>query len=80
MYQVISQSDQQHDGDNDVGDVNDNWEVAMAYDQGDGGLSARAKAREALLTTECLVCGGKAAAHHHYGAVCCYSCRHVFIL
>ena len=77
---MISQSDQQHD--NEDGDVNDNWEVAMAYDDtGEGGAAARAKAREAMLTTECLVCGGKAAAHHHYGAVCCYSCRsHITLL
>ena len=30
---------------------------------------------ERLLTKECSVCGGPAAAHHHYGAISCYSCR-----
>ena len=28
-----------------------------------------------VLTCECSVCGGPAAAHLHYGAISCYSCR-----
>lgn len=54
------------------GDPSD-WEV-VAYD----GLAGKNRAREASLTAVCLVCGGKAAAHQHYGAVCCYSCRAFF--
>ena len=33
---------------------------------------------ETNLTASCLVCGSPAAAHQHYGAVCCYSCRAFF--
>ncbi|XP_023344499.1 uncharacterized protein LOC111713793 [Eurytemora carolleeae] len=35
-------------------------------------------ARALTLTSCCLVCGGASAAHTHYGAVCCYSCRAFF--
>jgi len=34
--------------------------------------------REMNLTAQCLICNGPAAAHQHYGAVCCYSCRAFF--
>jgi len=70
--------------DNEVGDVNDNWDVTVEYEQVDVGDAAGSSRgvqrshREANLTSECLVCGGKAAAHQHYGAVCCYSCRAFF--
>ena len=29
----------------------------------------------ASLSNSCLVCGHPASPHHHYGAICCYSCR-----
>jgi len=32
----------------------------------------------ASLVTCCLVCGHPASLHHHYGAICCYSCRAFF--
>ena len=35
-------------------------------------------ARTTSLTTVCLVCQGPSAAHTHYGAICCYSCRAFF--
>ena len=44
--------------------------------EGGGGKGGRgSKNREASLTAQCLICTGAAAAHQHYGAVCCYSCR-----
>ena len=68
---MINTGDQDED---EAGDVNDNWEVAVTWEA--SGRSPRAKNRaEANLVAECLVCGGRAAAHYHYGAVCCYSCR-----
>ena len=66
------------DQEQDNGDVNENWEVAAQYEEDDDLVSAgssRGRAREANLVAQCLVCGGRAAAHQHYGAVCCYSCR-----
>ena len=62
-------------------DMNENWEddtsVVVEYEEGVESEAGRGrgKAREANLTAECLVCGGAAAAHQHYGAICCYSCR-----
>ena len=68
-------------------DTNDNWAEgghspdlqAEAEEEGVEAASSgqpRAKtSREANLTAQCLVCGGRAAAHQHYGAICCYSCR-----
>jgi len=62
-------------------DMNENWEedasVVVEYEESEVGRG-RGKAREANLTAECLVCGGAAAAHQHYGAICCYSCRAFF--
>jgi len=69
------------DTEEDNGDVNENWEVAAQYEEDDDMVSAgssRGRSREANLIAQCLVCGGKAAAHQHYGAVCCYSCRAFF--
>ena len=54
-------------------DVNDNWNIAMDYEEVEE--PTRRRSRDANLTAECLVCGGRAATHQHYGAVCCYSCR-----
>ena len=34
--------------------------------------------KEESLTSACSVCGSPAAAHLHYGAVSCYSCRAFF--
>lgn len=65
----VSVSPDQEEAAPSPGDPGD-WEV-VAYD----GLAGKSRAREASLTAVCLVCGGKAAAHQHYGAVCCYSCR-----
>jgi len=65
-------------------DMNENWEddtsVVVEYEEGVESEAGRGrgKAREANLTAECLVCGGAAAAHQHYGAICCYSCRAFF--
>ena len=62
-------------------DMNENWEedasVVVEYEEGgeEEAGRGRGKSREANLTALCLVCGGAAAAHQHYGAVCCYSCR-----
>ena len=74
IINVIHNADQEEDN----GDINDNnWEVAAQYEEDDGMEpgSSRGRSREANLIAQCLVCGGKAAAHQHYGAVCCYSCR-----
>lgn len=68
----VSVSPDQVEASPSPGDPSD-WEV-VAYD----GLASKNRAREASLTAVCLVCGGKAAAHQHYGAVCCYSCRAFF--
>ena len=63
-------------------DTNDNWAEGgpdIEAEEGEEAASSaqpRAKtSREANLTAQCLVCGGRAAAHQHYGAICCYSCR-----
>jgi len=37
-----------------------------------------AMSKKRLLDALCLVCGGAAAQVHHYGAVCCFSCRAFF--
>jgi len=89
IVHVVQQTDVDGEGgdvnDNEVGDVNENWDVTVEYEQVDvGEVAASASSRgqrsqrETNLTSECLVCGGKAAAHQHYGAVCCYSCRAFF--
>jgi len=67
--------------DENIADVNDNWEVGPSYGglEGGSGKSGKvSKNREASLTAQCLICTGAAAAHQHYGAVCCYSCRAFF--
>ena len=66
-----------HSPEESTADVNDNWEVASQYEGVEGGPKGPrgAKNREASLTAHCLICTGPAAAHQHYGAVCCYSCR-----
>ena len=68
-------------------DTNDNWaeggpspdlqaEAEEREEEAASSGQPRAKtSREANLTAQCLVCGGRAAAHQHYGAICCYSCR-----
>jgi len=64
-----------------IADVNDNWEVGSNYEGLEGGSAKGGrgvKNREASLTAHCLICTGAAAAHQHYGAVCCYSCRAFF--
>jgi len=61
--------------DESIADVNDNWEVGEGGNAKGGRVS---KNREASLTAQCLICTGAAAAHQHYGAVCCYSCRAFF--
>ena len=38
----------------------------------------RSKEKEETLASSCSVCGSPAAAHLHYGAVSCYSCRAFF--
>merc|ERR1719427_2456493 len=44
---------------------------------GESSLGSK-KPRAMNLTAKCLICNGPAAAHQHYGAVCCYSCRAFF--
>ena len=60
-------------------DLNDNWEHGTLGDGAPSNNKAAGsrtvKNREASLTAQCLICTGPAAAHQHYGAVCCYSCR-----
>ena len=43
-----------------------------------GGGGGRLKEKEESLSSACSVCGSPAAAHLHYGAVSCYSCRAFF--
>jgi len=77
---VVAGNGVQSEEDN-IADVNDNWEVGPSYGvlEGGGGKGGRgSKNREASLTAQCLICTGAAAAHQHYGAVCCYSCRAFF--
>ena len=45
---------------------------------GAGGGAGRLKEKEEILSSACSVCGSPAAAHLHYGAVSCYSCRAFF--
>jgi len=63
-------------------DLNDNWEHGTLGDGAPSNNKAAGsrtvKNREASLTAQCLICTGPAAAHQHYGAVCCYSCRAFF--
>jgi len=77
---VVAGNGVQSEEDN-IADVNDNWEVAPSYGVIEGGVGKGgrgSKNREASLTAQCLICTGAAAAHQHYGAVCCYSCRAFF--
>ena len=80
MYKTVSFTLGVESQEENHADVNDNWEVA-AYDPLEGGGVPKGgrgiKNREASLTAQCLICTGPAAAHQHYGAVCCYSCRSV---
>ena len=41
-------------------------------------MAAKAESKDDNLTSTCNVCGSPAAAHLHYGAVSCYSCRAFF--
>ena len=81
---IPSSSHPQEDRTGNSGDLNENWEednaVVVEYEEGEVVTAGRGrgKAREANLSAECLVCGGAAAAHQHYGAICCYSCRAFF--
>ena len=76
---IPSSSHTQEDRPVSSADQNENWEednsVVVEYEEAVTGRG-RGKAREANLSAECLVCGGAAAAHQHYGAICCYSCRY----
>ena len=45
---------------------------------GGGGGRLKEKEKEEILSSACSVCGSPAAAHLHYGAVSCYSCRAFF--
>eukprot|EP00092_Neocalanus_flemingeri_P020536 GFUD01022249.1.p1 GENE.GFUD01022249.1~~GFUD01022249.1.p1 ORF type:complete len:860 (+),score=226.22 GFUD01022249.1:56-2581(+) len=82
MYKLATYTLGVQSPDGSVADVNDNWEVASSFDGIGGGLGPKGgkglKNREASLTAQCLICTGAAAAHQHYGAVCCYSCRAFF--
>ena len=81
---IPSSSHPQEDRTGSSADLNENWDgdssVVVEYEEGEVAMAGRGrgKAREANLSAECLVCGGAAAAHQHYGAICCYSCRAFF--
>ena len=45
---------------------------------GGRGGGGKTKEKEESLSSACSVCGSPAAAHLHYGAVSCYSCRAFF--
>ena len=49
-------------------------------DEETGGTKEKEKGKEKdeNLSSSCSVCGSPAAAHLHYGAVSCYSCRAFF--
>lgn len=49
----------------------------MGSDEESGG-GGRLKEKEESLSSACSVCGSPAAAHLHYGAISCYSCRAFF--
>jgi uncharacterized Zn finger protein (UPF0148 family) len=46
--------------------------------EGGGEEGAREGAAAPMLKAECSVCSSPAAAHLHYGAISCYSCRAFF--
>lgn len=50
----------------------------MGSDEESGGGRLKEKEKEESLSSACSVCGSPAAAHLHYGAVSCYSCRAFF--
>ena len=82
---IPSSSHPQEDRTVSSADLNENWDeensVVVEYEEGGLAMPGRARGkapREANLSAECLVCGGAAAAHQHYGAICCYSCRAFF--
>ena len=47
-------------------------------DSKDSEKAAKDTEKDESLAAECSVCGSPAAAHLHYGAVSCYSCRAFF--
>ena len=51
------------------------FQITTMSDEETGGGKGKGKEE---LAAECSVCGQPAAAHLHYGAVSCYSCRAFF--
>ena len=47
-------------------------------DTKDSDKAGKDSEKDESLAAECSVCGSPAAAHLHYGAVSCYSCRAFF--
>jgi hypothetical protein len=54
------------------------WESDDIPDIKDGREEGGKDGGAGMLKSECSVCGSPAAAHLHYGAISCYSCRAFF--
>ncbi len=73
MIFLILQTGGRREGRRDV-----KWESHDIPNITDGREDGGKEGGATMLKSECSVCGSPAAAHLHYGAISCYSCRAFF--